>query len=377
MRPFPALAAGLLLLGSVGACRPHAAAPVEATAGAEHVDAATREAALASARVWQPTAVPVPEANLARNPAIPKGFSDDDEILCRFTPREVGGTTPKFYCELPDGTALKIKYGSNNPELYAEVAASRLLSALGFYADTMLVVSRVRCAGCPRFPFQALRCADRTGLHSACFLGGLDFDRIGAFAAAVVERKLEGRIIEAFDDQGWAWYELDRIDPALGGSPRAEVDAFRLMAVFLAHWDNKAANQRLICPGGRDAPDGGCAHPVAIMQDLGATFGPLKIDLHHWRTGRIWKDAATCTVSMEHFPWQGATFPERQVTEAGRLMLLGLLEQLTDQQLRELFEGSRVVAFDQFMGEGRGAQAWVAAFTDRVDQIRTAGPCPS
>jgi hypothetical protein len=147
--------------------------------------------------------------------------------------------------------------------------------------------------------------------------------------------------------------------------------------VFLAHWDNKAPNQRLICPAAAAGNDAACAQPLAIIQDLGATFGPLKLDLHNWRSGRIWKDGATCTVSMEHLPWSGATFPERRISEAGRRLLLQLLEQLSDQQLRDLFEGSRVTSYEQYGTERRPADAWVAAFKARVAQIRQAGPCPS
>jgi hypothetical protein len=367
------LAAAVLVAGAI-AC---SGAGAPAAAGGEAGAAALREAALAAARVWRPPTVPIAAADLGSNPPVEGGFSAHDALTCRFVLREAGGTTPKFYCQLPDGRELKIKYGRNNPELGGEVAATRLLEALGFGADRMFVVERVRCAGCPTFPFQALGCYARVGLQAACFPGGIDEDRIVDFDVAVVEQKLDGRVIEAFEDQGWAWYELDRIDPAHGGSTRAEVDAFRLMAIFLAHWDNKAPNQRLICPTGSDNPDGTCREPLAIMQDVGATFGPLKIDLHHWRTRRIWKDDTTCTVSMEHLPWQGATFPERQISEGGRQLLLGLLEQLRDDQVRALFTGARVPSFAQVSGEARRVESWVAAFRDRVDQIRTGGPCPS
>jgi hypothetical protein len=193
----------------------------------------------------------------------------------------------------------------------------------------------------------------------------------------VIERRIDGRVIEAAEDQGWAWYELNRIDPSRGGSPRSEVDAFRLMAVFLAHWDNKEANQRLICPAGADGEGGGCTAPIAIMQDLGATFGPTKADLHNWRHGRIWKAGSGCIVSMEHLPWGGGTFPEVQITEGGRQHLLGLLQQLSDAQLRDLFTSSGIITLDQVNAESRDAEAWVTAFKDRVKQIRDAGPCPS
>lgn len=348
-----------------------------ALAVARESDAERRDRALSAATVWEAPPTPIGQADLRGNPAAPGAPSARDIVECRFVPRPVGGTTPKFYCDLPNGDTVKIKYGRGNPEVHAEVAASRLLSALGFGADRMFVVERVRCAGCPMFPYRALQCLERVPLQSACFAGGLDYDRVVDFDVAVVERKLEGEVIEAADDQGWAWYELDRIDPALGGSSKAEVDALRLMAVFLAHWDNKAPNQRLLCPEGAGRGEDGCAAPRAIIQDLGATFGPLKIDLHNWRQGQIWKDGATCTVSMAHLPWGGGTFPERRISEEGRRFLLTLLEPLTDQQLRDLFEGARVTTHDQVTAEARRAGSWVKAFKDKVAQIRAGGPCPS
>lgn len=336
-----------------------------------------RDDSLAAARVWAPPAVPVAEVDLRANSGDDTRFHPDQDLWCRFTLHEVGGTTPKFYCELADGERVKVKYGASNPELPSEVAASRLLNVLGFGADRMFVVRRVRCAGCPRFPFTSLRCYQRTGSASACFPGGIDEQSVTDFDAAVVERRIPGRVIESFDSQGWAWFELERIDPARGGSPRAHVDAFRLMARLLAHWDNKSPNQRLICPPGKDGPNGGCSEPFAIMQDLGATFGPLKIDLANWQRDRIWKNAATCTISMKHMPWAGGTFPDTDVSEEGRRMLLGLLEQLSVDQLRGLFEGSRITAHDQMSASARSADAWIQAFLDKVGQLRAAGPCPS
>lgn len=347
----------------------------EAMASTGNVDPAVREASLASASVWQTPAVPIAEAALAVNPA--GSFQPGDDVTCRFNPKRVGGTTPKFYCDLPTGETIKVKYGRGNPELHAEVAATRLLTALGFFADRMFVVRRIRCAGCPAFPFQALRCLDRIDVKAVCFPRGIDYDRVIDFDAAVIERRIDGRVIEASEDQGWGWYEVNKIESARGGSSRAEVDAFRLMAVFLTHWDNKGPNQRLICPNGADQPGGRCAAPLAIMQDLGATFGPTKADLHNWRQGRIWKDGATCLVSMEHLPWGGGTFPEGRISEAGRQHLLGSLQQLSDAQVRDLFEASGMTTLDQVNAESRRVEAWIAVFKERVKQIKDAGPCPS
>jgi hypothetical protein len=325
--------------------------------------------------VWQAPAAPIPQARLGRNPPDAGALSETATVECRLVVKVMGGTTPKFDCEVPEREVLRIKYGRGNPELSAEIAATRLLSTLGFGADRMYVVSKVRCAGCTSFPFQSLKCLGETRLEKACFPGGIDYSSKTDFDAVSIERRMEGRRLESTPDQGWAWYEIDQIDEAAGGSPRAHVDALKLMAVLLAHWDNKAENQRLLCLPGADQPDGGCSKPIAILQDLGASFGPTKLDLHNWRSTPIWTDARSCRVSMERLPWGGSTFPEQNISEPGRLFLLSLLEQLSATQLRDLFAAARVDSSEGVTAEGRQPSAWAAAFVDKVRQIREAGPC--
>jgi hypothetical protein len=368
-----------LMLAMTSACslwKPQAQSPGEAAAAETTVAADTREAALASARVWTPPPVPPGQADFSANPDRPDGFAADDEVTCRLSLERVGGLTSKFNCELADGTIVKVKYGSANPELYAEVVATRLLMALGFPADRMYVVRRVHCTGCPRFPYLSLRCLQATSTRWPCFPAGIDFSHTRVFDPVVIERRLEGRRIESRPDQGWAWHELQRIEPSRGGSPPAEVDALRLLAAFLVHWDNKSENQRLICPPGADMPGGGCARPLAMTQDLGATFGPAKLDLHNWRRTPVWADSASCLVSMEQLPFEGATFPERRISEEGRQFLLALMEQLSRAQLETLFTASRAIAFDTVIAASRSAAAWATTFADKVREIREAGPCP-
>jgi hypothetical protein len=346
--------------------------PVAARASQDDAPPLDRDALLASARVWEPPSVPISEARLAENPTSPWTFGTGADVTCRFVVVPVQGTTSKFNCELPTGEIVKVKYGAHNPEIFAEVVATRLLAALGFPADRMYLVARVRCIGCPRFPFLALRCHARTFLGNACFAGGLDPDDAVVFAPAVIEHRSVRRAIETPIARGWAWYELDRIDPNRGGSPRAHVDALRLMAVLLAHWDNKSENQRLVCDGG----DAACDRAIAMVQDVGATFGPTKLNLLNWKNAPVWADARRCAVTMEHFPFGGATFPETSIREEGRAMLLGLLEQLSPRQMHDLFAGSGVGRFDSINGEGRDPDAWARVLRAKIQEIRDGGPCP-
>src|SRR4029453_19113600 len=189
------------------------------TASATRVSPTQRAAALRSARVWQQPAVPIPQARFDQNPPDHDLLHEKAIVDCRLVLKSMSGTTPKFDCELPGQDVIRVKYGRGNPELHAEIAATRLLSALGFFADRMYVVGKVRCAGCTMFPFHSLKCLGETGIERACFPGGVDSSSRTDFDAVAIERRLEGRRLESARDQGWAWYEVDRIDEAAGGAP--------------------------------------------------------------------------------------------------------------------------------------------------------------
>jgi hypothetical protein len=294
-------------------------------------------------------------------------------VRCRFLPKPARGTTTKFDCVLQDGEVVKVKYGSTG-EIPAEVAGTRLLRALGFGADRMYVAPRVRCYGCPRFPFYLTWALDRLRARDAVtrYLPG---DRYTDFDWAVVERRFDGAEIKAGGVKGWAWHELDQIDPSLGAS-RPEIDALRVAAMLLAHWDNKTENQQLVCldtPASGDEP---CPRVVAFIDDLGATFGPNKVDLGEWKATAVWADATRCAISMRQLPYRGGTFPDVEITEAGRQLIARQLEALSEAQMVSLFRAAR---FPEHFGGSPGGDpsAWAQALRQKIRQVSAAGPCPS
>jgi hypothetical protein len=325
-----------------------------------------RADALRRARVWQAPERPIAEADLAANPPGPGAFRADEDVDCTFQLRPAEGWSPKFDCRLAAGDVVKIKYGHNSVEVFGEVAATRLLSALGFGADRMYVVRSVRCRGCPVFPYPKVELLDALLRDPA---------RVTTFTVVAIERKMSGRAIKGAHGSGWAWPELDKIEPGAGASSRAEIDALRLVAVFLNDWDSKPSNQRLVCLPGAESPTG-CSRPFAILQDVGETFGPRGVDLDGWRRTPVWADAATCRVSMKDLPYHGATFGEARITEAGRRLLADELRQLSPAQVRALFVAARFPDYARQSRAGRDVDNWVAAFEDRVRQIADRAPCP-
>jgi hypothetical protein len=328
-----------------------------------------RGKAFARARVFLPDVPDISSLDFTRNPTDDRAFLKDSPVTCRFVPEPVKGTTPKFACELPDGEIVKIKYG-RTPEIPAEVGATRLLSALGFAADRVSFVRTLHCVGCPPTPFRLRQIAE-TLLLAGFFERTLDYDVVRTFADVAIERKFPGTPIEAESIEGWDFTELMWVDPKKGGADRGEIDALRLVAVLLGHWDNKAANQRLVCldPVPKDASTS-CTRPLLMLQDVGATFGPSKTNRERWANVPIWEDAATCTTGMTSLPYHGATFRPVQVSEAGRLLLAGRIRQLTRQQMFDLFEHAG------FARHG-DTHAWVSVLEEKIRAIVDRPPCPS
>ena len=292
----------------------------------------------------------------------------DPVTSCRFLPTKPSGTSAKFDCVFHGGAVAKVKYG-RNPEIHAEAAASRLLRALGYPTDAIAIVSRLRCFGCPRYPFAAMHLRSTLGLpvlnDDAIQEGYTDFEWVS------VERKFPAHAIETPTTEGWSWWELDA-----SAAPRAEIDAMRLLAAFLAHWDNKSSNQRLVClDGPPPAANARCARPLAIIQDLGATFGPSKVNLARWRNLPVWHDRDSCTVSMRAFPYDGSSFPDAQISEAGRALLASRLSGISESEAERIFADARFPQFQVGTGQDADLKAWVSAFRARVGQIADAR-CP-
>jgi hypothetical protein len=341
---------------------------------------AAHHSVLSRARVWFKPDKPIAEANLGVSSIEPDGFRENAVVNCTFKIEGVAGSTPKFTCTLPDGDEIKVKYGRDNPEVYTEVVATRLLNALGFPADRMYPVAIVRCFGCPADPFKGLQCLNEGAARERCF-PDVNYERYEDFEYAVIERPREGRRIETTKERGWSWEELALIDAKAGGSSRAEVDALRLLAVFLGHWDNKAKNQRLFCVGEPDVEKARtigavkCDRPVAMVQDLGATFGPDKLNFERWSATPIWTNADRCAVSMHALPYGGSTFRDVEISEDGRAFLANLLGQLSTGQIRALFAGARVSAYPRATESGRNIDNWVRAFQTKVDAIVNRSAC--
>lgn len=325
------------------------------------------------AQVWHPTQVAT--RNLARGPEGPKSFAPHQAITCDYVETPPSGTTPKFNCKMPDGDVIRVKYGRTEGEVFAVVAATRLFWALGFAADAAYQV-KVKCRDCPTDPWRATQ----PRLREA------------TFDPAMVERRTAGEEIAHGPQQGWKFKELDLVDAAAGGASRAQRDALTLLAAFVQHGDNSSNNQRLVCPESalkKDKDRTTCTEPLMYISDLGSTFGRGnfwdqstigRANYKEWSRVPMWDDPATCRAKLGA-KLREPTLKDPVVTEAGRRFLADLLAQLTDEQIRDMFEAATIdqrgwrTPGDEEKNNGTIDQ-WVDAFKKRRAAI-VDHHCPS
>jgi hypothetical protein len=361
-----------------------------------------RLAAIQASTIYAPTAVS--EANILQGPAQnPKQFQfhPGDTVTCDFdTPgSKMGGKTPKFGCKITkvessngqvqtlttemDEEPVKVKFGAGDNEIYAEVASTRLMWALGFYADSWFAV-RVVCNNCPADPES-----------------GSGATSVRTFDAATIVRKYPGNKMyeEGKSEEGWNWKEFGNSN----GQPTADKDALKLLAAFIQHSDNKAQQQRLVCDKVKVDQSTTpftttCGNSKMIVQDVGATFGGggaftsndgAKMNLQNWTGKKLWKKTGTPGTDEAQCPVCQATLDKSwsakdglsdpTISEEGRRMLAGLMCQLTDEQIQDLFKAARVSSmpkyhngdgsFKQGLDEATIEKQWVAAFKEKREDM--------
>lgn len=334
-----------------------------------HVTAHERHEMIRRAQIWTETSVS--SKDLFAGPQSENSFGFGETVHCNYVEKKRSGTSPKFHCRLASGEVVKVRYGEGNEEVYAQVAASRLFWALGFAANENYPV-HVVCHGCSSDPWEYSNSDSNSDSDS---------DQRGVlFNSAIIERKVKGlEITEAGKpQQGWRWDELEHVEKERGGASRAQIDALKLLAVFISHVDSHPDNQRIVCPEGsieRDSEGTRCAKPVMYISDLGTTFGGehevsdfTTLKLQYWKRWPIWQDPKKCIAYLDPAEKTAGMLRSPKISEAGRKFLADLLSQLTDHQIADLFRVAGVEHVDQNPGFA-SVEDWVEAFKERRQQI--------
>lgn len=355
-----------------------------------------------SAALFVPT--DVGRADIAAGPPQQKHLfrlHDNDKVICDFkTPgNKMGGKTPKFGCqitaiestngekqalsaEIQEDEPVKVKFGADDNEVFAEIVATRLMWAMGYYADAWYPV-QVECHGCPEN-----------------LISGTGSAQTRTFAVANIVRKYPGHKMTEVgkDDEGWSWKELDTAN----GAPVYQRDGLKLLAAFVQHSDNKPPQQRLTChkvdvDSKSQPPAVACDSSIMLVQDVGATFGSggwftsntaAKMNLDNWSGRSLWVRAGTeaapraCQAALRKSLTAKDGLSNPDISEDGRRFDAALMCQLSDQQIEALFRAARVAAMPKYhnsdgsfkggVDEDSIVRQWVAAFRKKREELASA-----
>jgi hypothetical protein len=217
------------------------------------------------------------------------------------------------------------------------------------------------------------------------------------FDPATIVRKFPGRKMYEVgnEEQGWSWKELD----AGNGRPTYEKDGLKLLGAFMQHSDNKPPQQRLVCD--KEHVDTNtrpftttCDKSIMLVQDVGATFGgggrftsngSAKMNLREWDGKKLWKKAGTegapqeCRAELTKSLTAHEGLSDPVISEEGRRFDAGLLCQLSDSQIEDLFKASRAAEMPEYhnqdgsfkasVDEASVVRQWVDAFKHKREDL--------
>lgn len=351
-----------------------------APAAAQKKPCFTREARAAAertAKVWQepdPAYDPVLGYSPDKGPV--KGAPEVDEaglakpIKCvaNKDPSPGSGTTPKFHCSVEGvtdegGDLIRYKVKPHfkgqskekrNGEVYGEFLASRFSKALGFFADDEWVAD-VTCPDCEKSLTSGFQGARYEPFQPAAGIelnigNGIDANCDGKDSAPLSETL--GRLLQ-------------------GGSPRAQIDAFKLWLAFIDHGDTKTDNHKLACLKWSKGADGTltCEEGQAVyyVSDMGSTFGHSGDSEKKARLA-AWKGKDPIRVEGGRCSTTAKSVGDTNVGEEGRQLLAQGLQRLLDAeakdgQITKVFRASRNHERDQ------PAEEWAAEFVRKAKTI--------
>ena len=267
----------------------------------------------------------------------PGGEGDAPPDRFTFVKEDLDGTNTKLDVRDAAGTNWKVKLGS---EVQSEVVATRLVWAVGYFADEDYFVRESTVSEMPRH------------LHR-----GQNFIRPnGVLYDARLEREREG----AKKEGSWRWK-----DNVFNGT--REFNGLRVMMALINNWDLKDVNNSVIkekSPSSFDQEQLDDGTSIYFISDLGASFGStgfswphsksrgnLKAYSHSKFISKITADYVDFNVPTRPALLRAIDFPDfirrlrmrwigKHIPRADARWIGGLLAQLSPGQIRDAFKAA-------------------------------------
>jgi hypothetical protein len=271
-----------------------------------------------------------------------------------FLKEEITGDSAKFDVTDARGVVWVVKVG---PEAQAETVATRLVWAVGYFADEAYYVEGAEVRNLPKLS------------------RGMEFINKGGIVRAA---RFEPKRKDVRRGANWDW----EANPFL---KTRELDGLKVLMVLLANYDTRLANNKILTTKN---PDTGVLEGRYVATDIGATFGKIgglgskrsKNSLADYRlnkfiigveNGYVKFDYDTTPKKMGMFasmfkPSYKSSQEKKEramrtITVENAKWIGSLLAQLSDEQLRDAF---RAAKYDQQTMDG-----FIAVLRDWINQL--------
>jgi hypothetical protein len=264
-------------------------------------------------------------------------------------------------------------------EVFTEVAATRILWALGFPADRMYSALAANCVGCTADPFKDNLTDNKASLR----------DKAVPFSVVAIERLLAWDAIDPKNDETWSWADAAALY-ASGWTREQKVgfDAYRLALGLLTYHNPLDSQNRLVCAewkAGADNPKV-CVQAVILVQDVGSSFGKpgslgtnSRGDFAGWQSQTVFSSPDRCELK---YPLKG----DSTVLKEAQDLLLRRLENLDRERVKAIFAAARFQMVDQKQlerlrhsgaanVEDAALNEWTDVFMRHVAEVRAARNC--
>jgi hypothetical protein len=271
-------------------------------------------------------------------------------------------------------------------EVFTELAAGRILWALGFPADHVYPVASVNCVGCTASPFESNLEQNTAALTAAP----------SVFRMVTVERDIPWSEIDPENDETWSWQDVARYyaDGTWTQQQKIEYDAYRLALGLFNYHNAIDVQNRVACAEFKEGASNPriCTKPYIFVQDLGSTFGKPKGfifgtnprgDFAAWQSQTVFKNASSCELRA-HLDG------DRKVLKAALDIVIDRAKSLDRTRVREIFKVARFDLMDQKqlkkIRETESDEAkvreialdqWTDLFMQRIAELSTAQNCKS
>lgn len=271
-----------------------------------------------------------------------------------FVKEDTVGSSPKFQVKDARGVSWTVKTGV---EAQAETVATRLVWAMGYFADENYYLDRVEVKNLPRLS------------------RGQEFVENGSIVRGA---RFEPRRTDAVRGEIWDWLK----NPFVG---TREFDGLKVLMVLLANYDTRLDNNRIIY---QKNPETGQMEARYVVTDIGATLGHVgglggtrvKNNLEHFmmtkfivgvQNGLVEFDYSTTPKGAGKFasifsPGYGKTQANkekamRRIPVENARWIGTMLSRLSEEQLRDAF---RAAGYDNPTMEG-----FIRTLRERIDRL--------